>query len=475
MRLLWALSAFFLLAADWPRYRGPNGSGVGDVKNLPVEFSPTKNVAWKLNTPLGHSSPVLINNRIFLTGFDDKRLLTFAVDADSGKLLWERELPRTRKATHGMPANNGAAPSVAADGKHVAAFFEDFGLVGYTADGKELWRVPLGPFQSFFGIGASPILIRDTVVMVCDGDANTFIIAIDAATGKVKWRRERAPANSFTTPLVFDGGKDGTQLIIFGGRQLLTYSLATGEPLWWLNNMPLRPKSSPFLATAKDGTPLLMLSAQTPGEDPTRRDYGGLFSKMVELYGADDKGRVSLQSIAQKNKRDLQTPTMMDTNADGFVTEEEFNHHEQAYSSPNIVGAVRLGPGLKGDIESRVAWRRDRFVPNTPTPVVYQGILYVVKEGGILSTFDAETGEPFKQGRIKGAIESYLASPVAGDGKLYTVSDAGHMAVIKPGRDWEILAVNDLDEPTAATPALDNGRIFVRTKEHLYCFKQAAQ
>jgi outer membrane protein assembly factor BamB len=308
--------------------------------------------------------------------------------------------------------------------------------------------------------------------MVCDGDVATFIIAVDAATGKTKWRRDREAFNSFTTPLVYDAGKDGIQLIILGGKKLLSYSLSTGEPLWWLNKMPLRPKSSPFFATAKDGTPLMILSAQTPGEDPNRRDFNGKFSEMVRIYGADDKGRVSLKSVKEKTPKGLQTPTLMDSNGDGFISEEEFTIYEDSYSSPNIIGAVRMGPGMKGDIESRVAWRRDRFVPNTPTPVAYQGVLYVLKEGGILSAFDVETGEPFKQGRIKGAMEQYLASPVAGDGKLYTVSDAGHLAVLQAGREWEILAVNDLDEPTAATPALDNGRIFVRTKEHLYCFKQ---
>ncbi len=472
MRALFAFSALLFLAADWPRYRGPNGSGVGEVKNLPVEFSPSKNVAWKLDTPQGHSSPVLINRRIYLTGFDDARLLTFAVDADTGKKLWERELPRARKAVYGNPTNNAAAPSVAADGKYVVSFFEDFGLVGYSSDGKELWRMPLGPFQSFFGIGASPILVRDTVVMVCDGDVATFIVAVDVATGKLKWRHNRATFNSFTTPLIYDAGKEGVQVIIFGGHQLLAYSLSTGEPLWWLNKMPLRPKSSPFFATAKDGTPLMILSAQTPGEDPNRKDFNGKFSEMVKVFGADDKGRVSLQAVKEKNPRAVQTPTLMDSNGDGFVTEDEFNTYEDSQGAPNIIGAVRLGSGMKGDIESRVAWKRDRFVPNTPTPVAYQGILYVLKEGGILSAFDVESGEPFKQGRVKGAIEPYLASPVAGDGKIYTVSDAGHMAVIRAGREWEILAVNDLDEPTSATPALDNGRIFVRTKQHLYCFRQ---
>ena len=154
-------------AAEWSRFRGPNGSGLSDTKGLPAEFGPGLNVVWKTDLPQGYSSPMVHGDRIFLTGFREDRLLTFAVDRRSGKVLWEREAPRVRKEKLDS-RNHPAAASAATDGNRVFVFFGDYGLLAYDVNGKELWKQPLGPFNNIYGMGASPIIVDDIVVLACD-------------------------------------------------------------------------------------------------------------------------------------------------------------------------------------------------------------------------------------------------------------------------------------------------------------------
>src|SRR5262249_31831974 len=153
-----------LLAADWPRFRGSNGSGVADASEAPVEFA---NAVWKLPLPPGHSSPILSGTQVFLTALDGGKLYTYAIDRASGKIVWRRECPRSR--TEPIDKRNSAAsPSPVLDEANVYVFFGDYGLISYTHDGRERWRTPLGPFQNVYGMGASPILAGDKLILVCD-------------------------------------------------------------------------------------------------------------------------------------------------------------------------------------------------------------------------------------------------------------------------------------------------------------------
>src|SRR5262245_48866138 len=178
---------------DWSRFRGPNGAGVSETKNLPAEFGPDKNVIWKTDLPQGFSSPIIHGNRIFLTGRRDESLLTIAVDRTTGKVLWERPAPRNRKEPLDK-RNHPAAASAATDGQYVSVFFGDFGLVTYDVNGKELWKQPLGPFNNIYGMGASPVMVGDKVVLSCDQSTNSFIAAWDKKTGKERWRTPRTEA-----------------------------------------------------------------------------------------------------------------------------------------------------------------------------------------------------------------------------------------------------------------------------------------
>src|SRR2546426_19352 len=185
--LLIATVTVCMAAADWPQFRGVNASGVSDAMNLPVEFGPTKNVIWKTSLPAGHSSPVLTADRIFVTASDADKLYVITLDRASGKILWRREVPRTRKQEL-HKSNSPVSPSVATDGRNTYAFFTDFGLVSHGPDGEERWRVTLGPFNNPFGMGASPVLANGKVMQVCDSETGSFLIAVDQKNGRVAWR-----------------------------------------------------------------------------------------------------------------------------------------------------------------------------------------------------------------------------------------------------------------------------------------------
>src|SRR5579863_2752642 len=169
-------------AADWPRFRGPNGSGVNETTGLPAEFGPDKNLVWKTPLPPGHSSPILVGDRIFLTAYDADKLLTFCLERSTGKILWRREAPRDRKEALDA-LNSPASPMPVSDGKNVFVYFGDYGLVSYGIDGNERWKMPLGPFSNVYGMGVSPVLVDDEVVLVCDQSRNSFVAAFGQEDG----------------------------------------------------------------------------------------------------------------------------------------------------------------------------------------------------------------------------------------------------------------------------------------------------
>ena len=204
--------AFLALISDWDRFRGPNGSGVNESKGLPTEFGVDKNMRWRVALPPGHSSPILVGDRIFLTAYEGEKLLTFSLDRATGKILWRREAPRTRVSSIDK-RNSPASPSPATDGKNIYVFFGDYGMVSYGFDGNERWHVPLGPFNNVYGMGASPVVVDDKVVLVCDQSSGSFIAAFSLADGKEKWRTPRPEALSgHSTPSILKSG--GKSLIV---------------------------------------------------------------------------------------------------------------------------------------------------------------------------------------------------------------------------------------------------------------------
>ena len=222
-----------VMASDWPQFRGPNAAGLSDETKLPLEFGPDRNVVWKTAVPPGHSSPSVAGDKIFLTAIENDKLFTIALDRATGKILWRREAPRPRKQEIERPANGPASASPVSDGRNVYAFFADFGLLAYGPDGNELWCMPLGPFNNPFGHGASPILAGGTLLMNCDQDTNSFLIAVDKNSGRVLWRTERPHAQrGYATPVLYQPQSGNSQVIVAGSYRLSGYDLKTGKEVW---------------------------------------------------------------------------------------------------------------------------------------------------------------------------------------------------------------------------------------------------
>lgn len=451
---------------DWSRFRGPNGSGVADGATLPGELGPGRNVLWRVAVPDGYSSPVLAGDRLFLTAIEDDRLLTLAIDAESGEELWRREAPRPR--VEQLDArNNPAAPSPAVDGERVYVFFAEFGLLAYDLDGNELWRMPLGPFDNLYGMGASPVAYDGKVLLVCDQRTGSFLIAVDGESGETVWRVDRPEAaSSHVTPVVWepeDGGEP--QLLVVGSFLFSGYSIATGERLWFVRGMIHEMKSVPVIG---DGIAYVN-GYGSPLNDPGNTLEVGSFAEAL-LDDADGDGFLSREELPE-GSRARRRVGMSDLDRDGLLNERDWEYFRNSMAMTNGMFAIRLGGS--GDMtEESFLWLYSRAVPQLPSPLLYAGHLYMVNDGGIVTILDPESGERLDQDRLQEAVDSYYASPVAGDGKIYMVSELGKVSVLVPGPDLEVVFSADLDEVVYATPAIDasRGRIYLRTGAALYCF-----
>jgi outer membrane protein assembly factor BamB len=365
-----------------------------------------------------------------------------------------------------QPTNSPASATPVSDGDNVFSFFPDFGLLAYGRDGNELWRMPLGPFNNPFGHGSSPILAGDTLLMVCDQDANSFMLAINKMTGEVKWRRERPLAQrGYATP-VLHTTPDGTEQVLVAGSYRLTgYDLETGEEIWWIRRLPWQIKPTPVVA----GDVVFFLGyagESNPGDQENIPPFADALAKLDD----NKDGKLAKSELADEraiNRFD----DYLDLDDTGFLEQRDWEQFRERRQGMNMLRAYRLGG--EGDLtESNLLWTNSRTIPNVPSPLFYQGVLYTLKEGGILSSFDIETGEFVKQARIQGALGDYYASPVAADGKVYTVSEEGKVAVIQAGAEWEQIALNTMDDGSKSTPAIVDGRIYLRTYSALYCFEK---
>jgi len=460
--ILFSVTACSLAASDWPQFRGPNAAGVSGTTGLPAEFGPSKNVIWRTAVPPGHSSPVLSADRIFLTAFDEDHLYVITLDRATGKILWRRELPRMRKQKL-HASNSPASPSVATDGRNAYAFFTDFGLVSYGADGEERWRVPLGPFDNPFGMGASPVLADGKVIQVCDSETGSFVIAVDQKTGHIAWRSERPEmTRGFSTPVLYQPEHGALQVLVAGTNRFLAYDVETGKEIWWVRGLTWQLKPTPVVA----GNVAYVLG-WAGGADQGNQATVPAFSEILKIADANHDGKLAKDELADPQyKKDFDDS---DLNADGFLEEREWEKYRERRTLINSVMAIRLG-GAGDMTEKSILWRHYKSLPNVPSPLLYGNVLYLVKEGGILTALDAASGRVLKQGRLKGALDFYYSSPVGADGKIFTASEDGHVSVIKAGADWELVAVNDMDDAVYATPAPVDGRLYIRTKSALYCF-----
>jgi outer membrane protein assembly factor BamB len=449
-----------LPAADWPQLRGPNGLGVF-AGEAPLDFSPTRNVIWKTALPAGKSSPVVTGNRICLTGAQESKLETLCIDRGSGRILWRASLPQTRaEARHTL--NHAASPTPVTDGSNLYVFFSDFGLISYTLQGRERWRMPLGPFSNLHGMAASPVLAGNRLLLACDQDTGAFLLAVDKNSGQLAWKAERPDfVHGFSTPVIYTPQRGPVEVILPGSYQMVSYAVETGERLWWLRGLTWQPKSAPLIHGDT-----LFFNGWAPGGDPGQQRDLPPFEDVIRTADTNGDGKLSPEEVPA-DLRHSGSWQAIDLDKDGFLNARDWSFYRARRAARNGLMAVRLGG--RGDVTgSNLLWRFDKSLPDVPAPLLYRDTLFLVRTGGIFTTVDPKSGEAVKQGRLDGALEGYYASPVAAGDRIYIPSEHGKVVVVKADPQWEILAVNDFEEDIFATPAIVDGRIYLRTASALY-------
>ena len=426
--MLAALAVSGTRAADWPNWRGPNANGVAPDTTLPTRWTASDNVAWK--TPLagaGVSTPVVSGNHVYVTsqigtgvrregnhprlvqGADaaskgeralgaaasDKTI--FVVEAFArrdGRRAWERRFEAEGALTPVHDKHNLATPSPVTDGSLLFVLFATGQIAAMTSDGQVAWQRHLGkeisPFDIQWGHASSPVVYRDTVILLCDHASASYLIALDKKTGKERWKADRGKGrSSYSTPLVVEG-EFGVELIVNSSERLDAYDPRTGQLLWYTGESNRFPVPS---AVFHNGTVY------------TSRGYR---------------------------------------------------------SGPYL--AIR--PGGRGDITAtHTVWSVPTGAPYVSSVLFYDGVIYMANDVGVLTAIDATKGERLWQERVDGV---FSASPVAGAGHVYFVSEDGDTVVVKAGREPRIVGRNSLGARTIASPAISDGRIFIRTDDHVF-------
>lgn len=415
--VLAALCTFgtFARAENWPQWRGARIDGVSGEKDLPVTWSEEQGIAWKVPMPgPAGSTPVVWGDRIFLTSVDgdDLVLLCYGID---GKQQWRKVVSSGGKNTYRGDEGNNASPSPSTDGNHVWCFFSNGQLACFAVTGEPVWAFNVqeryGKLSIAFGMSGTPVLDGDRLyVQLIHGEGNpktqeSFVVALDKVTGQEIWKHQR----------------------ISDGRDECEHSYA-----------------SPILYRDKE------------------REY-------LLSHGND-------YIIAHSLKDGSELWRCGDLNPKGkYNTTLRFVASPVAVPGMIVVPSAKNGPVFclkpdgSGDItdkESAFYWKKPNGTPDVPSPIIHDGLVYLLRESGNLVVVDAKTGEQLYEKRT--VADRHRASPVLADGKLYTCARNGTVSVIKAGREFEILSQNKLEGDLSASPAFANGRIYFRTFKYLY-------
>ena len=391
-------------AADWTQFRGTTGTGHGEAKNLPVEWGPDKNVAWRTEVPgSGWSSPCLAGEKLYLTSAvpasetsgSDIELKVLCYDAAAGNLLWEKTVflqdGTTAPAIHRK--NSHASPTPIVDGERLFVHFGHQGTACLSTGGDVLWANRELAYPPVHGNGGSPLLVDNLLVFSCDGADKPFVVALDAASGQVRWKYERptdsAKKFAFSTPEVITVGGQ-KQIISVGAGMVSALDPASGDEIWHVTFDGYSVIPKPVFAQG-----LVILST--------------------------------------------------------------------GYDSPTMIA---IEPDGRGNVtDTHVAWTLTKGAPHTPSPLVIGDELYLISDAGIASCVSVKTGKQLWQQRVGG---DYSASPVFADGKIYIVSEEGEGTVFRPGKKFVKLGENGFGERTLASYAVGENALFVRTEKALY-------
>jgi outer membrane protein assembly factor BamB len=352
--------------------------------------------------------------------------------------------------------------------------------------GNLLWKKPMPIPITQWGTGTSPILAADQLILVRDqysgrgaNKRSAYVLALNPKDGTTIWSTERPSEPSWSTPIV--RAIDGTQeLVVFGRRRLIAYDLRDGSERWSVDGLPLDAVGVPVT-----GSGLIFVAGTEIGGDPERPVAIPGFNEIVKQFDRDNDGKISQDeaprqvSIDPRDRPGAETLSLhswfwqADKDKDGLATREEWIAASEATSKRfarfrDAVVAIR--PGGNGDVtDTNVVWRVGRGVPDSPSPLYHEGLLYLIKTGGIVSCLDAKTGQLKYRSRL-GSGGAYSSSPVVANSNIYVASERGGIVVFRTGDKLDVLANNDLGDRIMATPAFVDSRIYVRTDNHLYAF-----
>lgn len=406
---------------NWPRFRGPNGQGHSSESELPIHWNSTSNIAWKTAIPgEGWSSPIVWDDKVFLTSVtqNGSRCHVLAVDATSGAILWNKQVleqqPRRKENK-----NSYATPTPVTDGRHVFAVFGDGSVVALTTGGDVVWTNRDVAFYSRHGLGASPMLYGDLLIMPYDGS--------NPVTAAGNW------------PKVDNNERTGWQ-IPWDKALVVALDTKTGRRVW---------TGKRGLSRIAHVTPIL---AKVDGKDQIVSGAGD------RLQGFDPKTGELIWSIYAQGEGVTPSPVL----GDGVV-------FASSGFEKTTLRAVKLGG--KGDVtESHILWEQKKGVPTQPSPIYVNPYLYGITDGGIASCYNPTNGEIVWQERVGG---NFSASPVYADGRIYFLNEAGETTVIAAGPEFKVMAKNPLREKCQASMAVANRSLFIRSDKHLYRIARA--
>jgi len=451
----------------WPQFRGPGGSGVAQGQKPPVEIGPEKNLRWKVAVPGGLSSPIVAGDNLVLTAFENGKLYTIAYRRTDGHEAWRREAPAKEIERYYKAEGSPAASTPATDGERIVVYFGSCGLLSYNLTGKELWKVemPTVVMAGNFGSGTSPILADGLVVLVRDELTNPRILAFDAASGAPRWETKRQSRVSYCTPVVWDT-PDGKQIVAAGHGRMVGYDLKSGTEKWFMPAMPSGPCTSPVVAETG-----LLFAGWSPGGPDDKSFQMPSFDEVLKQADAVKEGVVSREKAQKTFIKDMFDA--MDSNRDGKISHDEWDAVLK-FMAEGKNGAFALKAGGAGDVsQSGVLWTKTKGLPYISTGIAVGGQFVMVRDGGQVTAYDAQTGKEIYLQERTAAAGRYYASPVSANGNIYFTSlDDGVVTVMKAGTPKPGLVAKNpkLGERVAATPAIADDTLYIRGDKHLYAF-----
>jgi outer membrane protein assembly factor BamB len=465
----------------WPQFRGPESSGVASENAKPPVKFDGKNLIWETDLPVGYSSPVIWDNKIFLTGFikDRMELSTLCLSRIDGKILWQRSFsPDTLEKYHSISSPAQSTP--ATDGERVITYFGSCGLLCYDMDGELKWKYTKPVAKFIYGNAASPVIAGNKIILLNDEGEGRYLLAIDKITGSEIWKRDLELDTLFgwggnATPLIY---KDN--IIIHRVGEVAAFSVNDGSYLWRYKTLT-EASGSPVMAED-----IVLINCWFNLSDDSERPEIPNFNEMLQKYDSSKNGKISKQELPgdlmltqrTEMKGIERTSTSakeafgrIDENGDKQIDEREWVliiDYLKSFTKPS--GFIAIKADSKGELnDSSVIWMITKNIAEVPSPIFYKNRAYMIKDGGFITCVDPDNGNVLYQTRI-GNPGPYLASPIAANGRLYIFGYNGKLKILKAGDEFEIVGEHDFKENIGASPAIIGNTIYIRTSRGLMAY-----